>query len=240
MRRVLVTRHQPEAEETASRLRRNGLEPLLSPVRRVIPLTVPIWPADVDAVVVTSRNALHDRLGIPGNMLGKPVFCVGNRTAETARLAGFQTVIAGEGDAGSLIATIVGEAPAGARLLYLAGEPRRETVESGLMRHGFHLVTSLAYRMEIMEGLTPDAAAALRAGTLAAVLHFSAESAHDFLDLAARDGLGPEAARLEQFCLSATVAAAIEARGVAKSRIRIAEKPDQANLIALLRTQLTT
>lgn len=238
--RVLVTRHAPEAEETASRLRDLGFEPVISPVRRLIPLNPPPVTGVFDGLIVTSRNALHAGVRLPEQLLAQPVLCVGDRTADAARNAGFRNIVVGDGDAPALVDAIAARMPAGARLLYLAGEPRREAIEADLARLGYRLETCLTYRMARANGLTGDAIDALRSGTLAAILHFSAESARDCLDLAESAGLAAEAAHTRHFCLSQRVAEAVRMREIAPARIHIAESPDQASLLALLRTHLTT
>lgn len=237
---VLVTRHLPEAEETASSLRRMGFEPFVSPVRQVEALNPLPVTGSFDGSIVTSRNALHDGVRLPEDFLRLPVFCVGARSAAMARKAGFGTVFAGGGDAEALVKTIRGSVPAGARLLYLAGEPRRATIETELARLGFHLETRVTYRMACADSLAGQAVTALRTGEIAAALHFSTESSRDFLVLAARAGVLEEAFRLHHVCLSATVAETFRSVGITEERLSIPAKPDQASLLALLRTQLTT
>lgn len=238
--RILVTRHTPEAEETARRLRDLGFEPVMSPVRHLVPLNPPPIAGIFDGLIVTSRNALHAGVQLPEQLLAKPVFCVGDRTAEAARNAGFRNIVVGEGDAPALVDAIAARMPAGARLLYFAGEPHREAIEADLAGLGYRLETCITYRMARADGLTGEAVDAFRSGTLTAILHFSAESARDCLDLAESARLATEAARALHFCLSQRVAEAVGIRGIAPAHIHIAERPDQTSLLALLRTHLTT
>lgn len=240
MHRVLVTRHQPEAEKTASRLRDMGFLPLVSPARQVITLDVPTIDEEVDGVIVTSRNALHDRLELPAALLRKPAFCVGERSAGVARAFGFREAITGEGNAAGLVAAIRQAMPEGGRLLYLAGKSRRPTIEGALMAAGFELVVRMSYRIERAIELTSEAQSKLRAGEISAALHFSVESAGDLFALLRSAGLGEPARDLRHFCLSAAVAEAVRASGVSPDRIVVAERPDQASLLSLLRTHLTT
>ncbi len=221
-------------------LRQMGFEPVVSPVRRRLPLDPGPAHGPFEGLILTSRNALHERLALPEEMAGLPVFCVGERTAEAARRAGFRTIVAGNGDATALIDLIRREAPAGARLLYLAGEPRRDAVEVELAGLDFRLVVRVTYRMERAEHLTDDALSGIGNGEIGAVLHFSADSARDFIALAAMGGVFEEAMRLSHLCLSETVADVLHRTGIAQERLTIATRPDQESLLALLRTQLTT
>ncbi|HRE22272.1 MAG TPA: uroporphyrinogen-III synthase [Rhabdaerophilum sp.] len=240
MARVLVTRHQPEAEETAGALRQMGFEPFVSPTRRLVPLKPPSVTGAFDALIVTSRNALSAASRLPAEFLRLPLFCVGDRTAMAAREVGFLKVVPGGDDAEALVRTIRRDVATGSRMLYLAGEPRRETIETQITSLGFSLETQVIYRMERTESLTEEVLAALRAGRLAAALHFSSESARDFLSLAAQGGVLEDAVRLRHFCFSEAVAETLGTSGVAVERLSVAASRDQVSLLALLRTQLTT
>src|ERR1700676_4421806 len=107
---VLVTRPHPDDETTAARLRARGFEVLLAPMLRFEPGA---FRDDEDArygaVIVPSANALRGiepPLQEPhlkaSRLLKLPLFAVGERTAAAARGAGFQDVIAAEGDATGL------------------------------------------------------------------------------------------------------------------------------------------
>jgi uroporphyrinogen-III synthase len=56
--RVLVTRPSPDAEATAVLVADLGFEPVLAPMLVIERLAAPKLPARIDAVVLTSRNAL--------------------------------------------------------------------------------------------------------------------------------------------------------------------------------------
>src|SRR5882757_1546113 len=102
---VLVTRPQPDDETTAAGLRARGYEVLLAPMLRFEPVAFhDDLDANYGAVIVTSANALR---GIEPHLAGSrllrlPLFAVGQRTADAARVAGFDRVIAAVGDAGGL------------------------------------------------------------------------------------------------------------------------------------------
>src|SRR5450432_3615273 len=107
---VLVTRPDPDGEATASALRAKGLEVLLAPMLRFEPVA---FHDDVDAhygaVIVTSANALR---GIESHLKGHrllelPLFAVGEHTASAARRAGFTHVISANGDATSLLDSVL-------------------------------------------------------------------------------------------------------------------------------------
>src|SRR3984957_17374261 len=126
---VLVTRPQPDDEATAMALRARGYEVLRAPMLRFEPVA---FHDDLAArsgpVIVPSANALR---GIEPHLAGSrllklPLFAVGQRTADAARVAGFDHVIAADGDAARLRDSVVASARArelkkASTLLYLAG-----------------------------------------------------------------------------------------------------------------------
>src|SRR3954451_18011032 len=126
---VLVTRPHPDDETTASALRARGFEVLLAPMLRFEPVAFhDDEEARYDAVIITSANALR---GIEpqlaaSRLLKLPLFAVGEHSTAAARRAGFDNVIAAEGDAAGLRDCILASVKAkklkkASPLLYLAG-----------------------------------------------------------------------------------------------------------------------
>ena len=101
---VLITRPQPAAHRFAAELAGLGLRCVIAPLMRIVGVahdTAAV--AAARGVVFTSENALPH--AGPGN--GRPAFCVGPRTAEAARAAGF-VVTEGPGDAAGLMPMLSG------------------------------------------------------------------------------------------------------------------------------------
>ena len=136
-RRVLVTRPEPGASATAERLKAMGFVPVVLPLTRIVPVRPP-EPGPCDAVAVTSANALrHAPEDLIASLAKKPLFAVGDATAEAARQAGFADVRAAAGTAADLAAMMGGALPPGARILHLAGRDRTEGFGEDLRRLGF-------------------------------------------------------------------------------------------------------
>src|SRR5690349_4237099 len=111
MKRVLVTRSEPGASETAERLAAMGYLPVVEPLFEVEPIPGVIVPA-FDALAFTSANGVRVFAKLSPRRDG-PVFCVGARTAETARELGFADVTSADGDVGALEQLILASLPAG-------------------------------------------------------------------------------------------------------------------------------
>jgi uroporphyrinogen-III synthase len=232
--RILVTRSQPQAAQTAADLRARGHEPIIAPLFEmerladVDPKTGP-W----DAILLTSANGLwgivsfaHDK-----KWHGIPVFAVGDVTAKAAREMRFADVTSAGGNVNDLVNLVATRLQPPARLLYLAGEERAGDLAGALRAKNFEVDLVVVYRFLTVQCLPEPAAAAL-AGEIDAVLHFSRAGAEDFLK-AARGSNLLEAALTKpvHFCLSEQVAAPLRRAGAA--RIQVAAQPTQDALLEL-------
>ena len=231
--RLVVTRPQADGERTAAALRARGHDVVVAPLLRVEPAAADLsgtW----GAVIITSANA---PLAIAGNPACKalfrlPVFAVGRRSADAAREAGFIDVTSAGGDVRDLIRLIAERhADAAAPLLYLAGEDRAADLVGELVVHGIAAEMRVIYRAATAP-FPPELIAALQAGEVDAVLHFSKRSAENYLAGAAEAGVAGPALAVRHICLSAQIAAPLADAGA--GRIAIAPRPEEAALIASL------
>ncbi len=231
--RVAVTRPQADSERTASVLRARGHEVLVAPLLRVEPVAADIRNAWA-AVIITSANAAAAIAAHPARaaLIKLPVFAVGRRSADAARAAGFADVTPAGGDVRDLV-RLIAERRADAKgpLLYLAGEDRAADLIGELTTHGIAAEMAVVYRAAAVP--FPDALiAALKAGEVDAVLHFSRRSADNYLAGAAAAGIAEQAKAVRHLCLSAPIAAPLRAAGA--SRVAVAARPDEASMIELL------
>ena len=231
--RLVVTRPQADSERTAAALRARGHEVLVAPLLRIEPV-----PANFSGgwggVIVTSANALGAVANDPAckALFHLPLFAVGRRSAEAAREAGFTDVTSAGGDVRDLVRLIAERRPdASAPLLYLAGEDRAADLVGELIMHGITAEMAVVYRAATAP-FPPELTAALSAGEVDAVLHFSRRSAENYLAGAAQAGVAGEALGVRHICLSAQIAAPLAEAGA--SRIAIAPRPNEAALIASL------
>jgi uroporphyrinogen-III synthase len=234
--RILVTRPQPGAADTAMALRARGHEPIMAPLSEIELL------AKVDpkagpwaAIVLTSATALS---GIVSFAAGKewldvPIFAVGDATAKAARAIGFTEVASASGQVNDLINLVTARLQPPSRLLYLAGEERSGDLAGALRAKNFKVDLVVVYRF-LTARVLPEAAAAALSSALDAVLHFSRAAAETFLN-AARNSNVLDAAleKPAHFCISDHVAAPLRQAGAA--RIQVAARPDQDALLELCR-----
>ena len=226
--RVLVTRPMPGAERTAQRLEGMGHVALRAPLLTVRPTGEPRPPGAVDALLVTSAQAVPLLDGLP---CGLPVYAVGERTAAHLREAGFSEVRTGEGDAAAL-ARLIGQAhPPGRALLHVAGRDRKPEPAASLEAFGFRVSVWTAYEAVAVPSLPETVRQALLGHKLDIILHFSRRTAATLLHLAEAEGLAPALATIRHLCLSEDVAAALADTGL---QPRVAPRPDEESLLGLI------
>ncbi len=230
--RVVVTRPQADGERTAAALEALGHEVLVAPLMRIEPVAANLagtW----SAIVITSANAVQTVPAAADRVKTLPVFAVGDRSAEAARRAGFSEVNSANGDIKDLVRLVAARAVGGkAPLLYLAGEDRAGDLVAQLAAHGIDAEMKVVYRT-VPEVFPPVLAAALEAGDVDAVLHFSRRSAELFVEGARASGVAGPAEDVRHLCLSSQVAEPL----AGASRVAIAARPEEGALVALLPAQ---
>jgi uroporphyrinogen-III synthase len=230
--RIAVTRPQADGERSAKILRARGHDVLLAPLMRVEPIAANLA-GNWSAVVVTSANAPGAIAGNPAcaTLVNLKIFAVGMRSAEAARSAGFTQVETAGGDVHDLVRLIAERQLGRAPLLYLAGEDRAADLVGELARVGVAADIRIVYRA-ITAPLPATLVEALRAHALDAVLHYSKRSAENFVAGARAAGVEADALAVLHLCLSAQVAAPLEAAGA--GAVTVAKHPDEPALLELL------
>ncbi|PYD81057.1 uroporphyrinogen III synthase [Komagataeibacter sucrofermentans] len=207
-----------------------GWQAIAAPLLHVETLALARGTPRPDAIVLTSgqaiaavnRPAWHD----------VPCYVVGHATGERARAVGFAHVITAAGTADDLSALLRAALPARGLLLLAVGRGYGHDMARALRAEGFRVVRRCVYAVSPARRLPPQAAQALGAGQVAAILFYSTRTAQAFLAVLGAS----QAARLRQVvavAMSDGVAAAL-ATGPAWRAIRVAGRPDQAAMLACL------
>lgn len=231
--RLLITRPRDDADSFAAVLRQRGHDPVIAPLLelRFIP-GGEIALGGIQAVLASSANGVRAFAArSPSRHL--PLYAVGPQTAETARAAGFTTVINAEGDAAALVEKVAETAdPANGRLLHAAGAETAGRIRQGLEARGFSVAVQVLYEAAPVPLLPSAAGEALRGNVLDGVLMFSPRTARSFASLVANAGLSVHCERLNAFCISAATASALAP--LRFTRIAVAGNPNQAAMLDLL------
>lgn len=224
--RILVTRSEPGASETAQRLRAAGFDAIVEPLFAIVPIDAAI-PA-FDALAFTSANGARQFARLSPRR-DAPVFCVGARTAQGARDAGFTDVISADGDVEALIDLIARKLPHKMRLLHVGNAESRGDLAERLSAAG-HVARFVAiFKAAPVKSPGPRLAASLaREAQINAVIVHSPRAATilaGFVDSAGGRALPPIVA------ISEAAAAPLADHA---ARIEIASTPDESALFSAL------
>ena len=207
---------------------------LVAPLLRVAPAAADLSGTGA-AVIITSANAPGAVAGNPARaapLFKLPLFAVGRRSADAARQAGFSDVTSAGGDVRDLVRLIANGTPMRRRpLLYLAAEDRAADLVASW--------SCTASAAEMSDGLSrgeravsAELTAALQAGEVDAVLHFSKRSAENYIAGARQAGVIEPALAVRHYCLARPIAEPLSGAGAGS--IAVARRPDEAALIDLL------
>ncbi|MCI5075515.1 uroporphyrinogen-III synthase [Oricola sp.] len=238
---IWVTRPQPGADRTAAALRQAGYAPLVLPLTEIRACTPDLPPesiTDVDALAITSANALrHAPTRLIESLKDRPLYAVGDATVAEARQLGFSDVISAQGAVDDLAALIRKRERPRARILYLAGRERIGDLEGKLTAGGLRCHVIEAYSAHIVSYPTQSIRDAINGRMVDAVLFHSALSAHGFADTVL-----PKMAQLFEntlyFSMSRRVADTLPSS--LHPRTNIADTPNEQALLAAVKAALST
>lgn len=126
------------------------LEVIVSPLVEIVPETVDFEIGPREAVIFTSANGVRCA---PGGQ-GRQAFCVGQRTTEAARAAGWDGVFCGQ-TSDALVSSLLANPPS-KRLWHLAGRHTRGQIAERLTAGGLQVTWITAYD-QVLRPLTLQA-----------------------------------------------------------------------------------
>ena len=218
--RVWITRTQPGADATASRLRQMGWEPVVVPLLEVRAINGAMnsapAPDEIACLALTSPNTIDTIRGDLAAYRDVPTFAVGDATAECARNAGLTNVQSAKGDIQALARLIASQIKGGTVFAPGAQEPAGDLPAL--------LPTLKVIRLAVYETVPTDADAP---DAIDAILIHSPRAAR----LLAKQMQGQSGTNARVVTISKAAAAPL--RDIFAAEIHIAVTPDED---AVLRT----
>ena len=231
--RILITRPRDDARQPADLLAAQGYEILIEPMLSIhLAARGDLDLEQVQALLLTSANGAR---ALAANTTARaiPVYAVGEATARQARSLGFTKVVSAAGDLGSLASLVARDlVPGDGPLVHIAGSHVAGDLAAELAPRKFTIRREILYEAREAQQLGDACRAALKAGTIDAVLLYSPRTARIFADLVAAAGVGQACRNIVALCLSAAVAEA--AGSLTWRRIAVAARPEQAALLKLI------
>lgn len=183
MRPLVLLRPQPGNDATAGRARALGLAVVQIPLFEIEAVAPTALPDETfDALLLTSANGVRHGADLLARFADRPLFAVGETTAQAARALGHPAVIVGGGDARSTIPLIL--AAGHGTMLHIGGAETRPFDPLGLIIHRQTVYRSIERPADAVQPLLDpldDAVLAVhspRAGRRLAALVEPARRAH--------------------------------------------------------------
>jgi uroporphyrinogen-III synthase len=226
--RALITRPEIDGRLTAQKLSDHGVDCVLLPLSRLIPIQAKKPGIPFSAVLATSANAF---LGLKAQDWALepsvPVWVVGEKTAQAARNAGFHDVyVAHEPHAHALVQDVLRAfSSLEATFIYLAAEESSSVLLDGLQKKGHKVILGTVYRAEAISYDNQTAIADHLASPIDVVLHYSSRAVRLYAQLVGAHGKGAACSR--HICLSASVAQCVRELGLGQAFVA-ADAHDEA------------
>lgn len=231
--KILITRPEPDATRLADILKQMGHDVIVAPMMTIANL--PGTQVDIDgvqALLVTSANGAR-ALGRATAFRDVRVYAVGSATAEAVKDEGFADVISADGDVPSLANKVIAECDtAKGRLIHVAGTEVAGDL-SGLMKTaGFDCERAVLYEAKATTAIPREVVDHLKKNGIDLALFYSPRTAAIFVENISKAKLTESMKSIQALCLSEAVAGKIS--GLPWLDVKVAEAPDQENLLALL------
>ncbi len=226
---VWVTR--TNGEKTAKAVEALGHEAVLAPVLETHSIDADLSATRFDAVIFTSRNGVSAFAKL-SDRRDCPAWCVGDATAEAARLSGFGDVISAEGDVGALFDKLKCDAPRSARFLYASAREPAAPLMAWMWAEGLSVTQTPVYETRAIMPAIGDA-------DLHSITHVLIHSARAGKALAAFVASHSKFAFTNScfICMSETAwqgfAGAFASEGIKR---RISPFPDEPSMLKLIDT----
>ena len=205
MSTLLVTRPLDEAKPTAAKLEAQGYHVMVAPMLKVEPVSFEI-PDESRSIIVTSKNGARMGLANIGNK-ERPIFAVGESTADEARKLGFTNITVGPGTARQLLPVLrecgVSETR---KYTHLCGNILSYNICDVLSGEGIDAETTTTYQSRANRSFGVAIQEALDAGEIDTVLFYSPRTATIFEEVVADYGRSDWLSKLDALCLSTRVA----------------------------------
>jgi uroporphyrinogen-III synthase len=229
---VLITRPEPGASETAARVQALGMRAILAPMLRIEPRRGHLPPAgSIAAILATSGNALD---ALPEAYRSTPLYVVGAATGRRATRGGFIQVESADGDAEALAQLVVRLVrPSDGPLLLVSGERQGLHLAATLRARGHAVMRRVTYASVPETRLADPAVVLLRERTPHVALFFSAQTAQAYVRVVQRAALARAVETSEAVAIGEAASVALGA--LPWRRIRVAARPNQDEMLALLR-----
>lgn len=215
---LLVTRPFPAARQTVLALKRRGYQSHETPLLKIVHFPPePILAEDVSGFIITSPNGL---LGLSKQQEWEkfktfPIWTVGTKTAEKARLLGAEKIYIAQNNVASLIDLLKSskEAHLG-KIAYIRGRDIHQPLQEPLAKIGIHAQEHICYAAHLLTQFSTQTQNLLKTESLQGVLIYSRRTGYGFREAFQKANLPLSLKEsLNIFCLSEQIAQDFKTEG---------------------------
>ena len=232
--KILLTRPIEDSKKIANDLKELNIGSVISPLLEIHrKRDEEIDYKRYQSILITSR---HAALGLRNSSIKKsvPVYCVGDATSSFVANIGFSNVISASGDVADLIQlTARNLTPSNGPLVYLSGQHARHDIKKELEYLNFEVDINVIYEAKEVKSFSLGILKSLEEREITGVFLYSPRSARIFVGNIKRKKLTTVAHDLKVYCIS--LAVADELRELKWKKILIAQKPNNREMLALVR-----
>ena len=232
--KILLTRPIEDSQRIANDLKELNINSVISPLLEIHrKRNKEIDYEKYQSVLITSKNAAF---GLCDVAIKKslPIYCVGDETSSFIANLGFSNVISASGDVSDLIQlTAANLNPSKGPIVYLSGQHVRHNIKKELEYLDFEVDVSVIYEAKEIKSFNVDMLKSLEKKEITGVFLYSPRSARIFIDNMKRTKLTAVAPDLKVYCIS--LAVADELKELKWKKVLIAHKPENAEMLALVR-----
>lgn len=205
MKTILVTRPITEANVTAEKLEAAGNRVVIAPALQVEPVSFEI-PDENRSIIITSQNGARMGLANIGNKV-RPIFAVGDKTADEARKLGFTNITVGPGTARQMVPMLLECGVTETRkYTHLCGSTLAYNICDVLQGEGLDAENTVTYQTRANRNLSMGVQEALDEGEIDVALFYSPRTATIFEEVVADYGRSDWLHKMDALCLSTRVA----------------------------------
>lgn len=226
--RLLMTRPEPDATLSATKLRALGHQVTVDPVLRITFSSKPFnWDGTSD-LIATSKNGIRALSTVANPTLKREatLFTVGDASADLAREYGFGKVRSANGTIDELVPLLIEHARK--HVTYIAGRDRKGELENKLQARGFTVDLQERYKADMSPALHEKTVDLLKNGAFDAVLLYSKRTAEVFIKLIAKHNISHSTNKLTVFCLANVIRRVFDSEN--GPQLIVAEEPTEQAL----------
>ena len=237
-KQILLTRPRTASERFGLRLMQSGFAYKIDPLLTISPTRNKRPAGDLQAVMVTSANAL-DALAEQGNeihdLLELPCFCVGEATGLQAQSLGFRHIHCGSSDSVEL-SRFIAPSFKDKSVLHIASDITDNKARDFLSVHSVTLIPWIVYKAIAAEDFMPETHALFTSQNIAAIPVFSPRTAHILVSLIEKNGFSHACKSISAIALSQAVADVLQT--LPWQSLAVASNPSEDKILSCLQTEL--